>query len=137
MKGGENKVNILIVDGERIVLKDIKETVQEVKPEAYIVCCENYSQAIDAAQKNDFDIVFLDISIPDKNGIQLARELKNIKHDINIVFTTSYSEYAIKAFEVCASGYLLKPIRTKDIENAFNNLRFPIQYNERISLAQS
>lgn len=123
-------MDILIVDDERIILKDIKETVQEVKPEADIVCCENYSQAIYAAQKNDFDVAFLDISIPGKNGIELAKELKGIKNDINIVFTTGYSEYAVKAFELYASGYLLKPIRTADIENAFNNLRFPIQYAE-------
>lgn len=69
----------------------------------------------------------MDISISGKNGIELAKELKSIKKDINIVFTTGYSEYAVKAFELYASGYLLKPIRTADIENAFNNLRFPIQ----------
>lgn len=124
-------MNILIVDDERIILKDIKETVQEVKPEANIVCCENYIQAIETAQENDFDIAFLDISISDKNGIELAKELKAIKKDINIVFTTGYSEYAVKAFELYASGYLLKPIRTADIENTFNNLRFPIQGGKR------
>lgn len=123
-------MNILIVDDERIVLKDIKETVAEVKPSAKIICCENYIQAIEAAKKNDFDIAFLDISIPGKNGIELAKELKNIKSDINIVFTTGYSEYAVKAFEMYVSGYILKPIRTTDIEKAFNNLRFPIKYDE-------
>lgn len=123
-------MNILIVDDERILLKDTKETVREVKPTADIVCCENYEQAIDAAQKKEFDIAFLDISIPGKNGIELAKELKEIKKDINIVFTTGYSEYAVKAFEIYATGYLLKPIRTENIEGVFNNLRFPIRYDD-------
>ena len=56
------------------------------------------------------DVAFLDIQTGDINGLQLAVELKKVKPDIHIIFVTGYSQYAVEAFSIHATGYLLKPV---------------------------
>ena len=68
--------------------------------------------------------------MPEKSGIALAKELKDIYKDINIVFVTGYSQYALDALKIHCSGYVLKPAKKEDIEDALANLRAPIQYND-------
>jgi len=69
-----------------------------------------------AAEEHDIDIVFLDIHIPELNGIELAETLLETKPALNVVFVTTYGEYAIKAFELNALDYVLKPVRLERLE---------------------
>ena len=69
------------------------------------------------------DVAFLDIRMFGLNGVELARELKRINPEVNIVFTTGYSEYMGEAFALHASGYLLKPITAEMIADEMAHLR--------------
>jgi two-component system LytT family response regulator len=64
-------------------------------------------------------VIFLDIQMPEKTGFDLLEELDNVPH---VIFTTAYDEYALKAFQVNALDYLLKPIEPKRLEEAINKL---------------
>ena len=84
------------------------------------------SEAVDFARREKCDIAFLDIDLRDMNGLELAKSLKAINPYINIVFVTGHCEYALSAFEIYASGYILKPVSEKRIQESLNNLRYPI-----------
>src|SRR5699024_667452 len=71
----------------------------------------NSIQCIKAAQNNIPHIVFLDIHMPEVNGLELAERLLEINSNINIVFLTAYDAFAVEAFELDALDYLIKPIR--------------------------
>ena len=60
------------------------------------------------------------------NGLEIAKNLKDINKNTNIVFITGYSEYAVEAFSINASGYILKPAKKADVKNALDNLRIPV-----------
>ena len=61
------------------------------------------------------------------NGLLLAEELQKIQPKINIIFVTGYSEYALDAHKLFASGYLVKPASTEEVQNVLNNLRYPVE----------
>lgn len=123
-------MKILIVDDEEMLLEEMKCIVQEVKPEAEIICADSCNQALDVVRQEMVDVAFLDIEMPQMNGIELARQLKDKCPNMNIVFATAYSKYALDAFSVYVSDYLLKPINKKQVEKAFTNFRIPVQYEE-------
>lgn len=120
-------MKILIVDDEKMALEVSRETVLEIQPSAEIICTSRCSDAIIATMVNNVDIALLDIEMPGMSGLQLAKRLKELNQDINIIFVTAYSKYAVNAFAQYASGYLLKPLQKKDLEAAFEHLRNPIR----------
>ena len=119
-------MNLLIVDDEPMALDEIREVTLEVKKDIYIKCCDNYMDALENAKIKKYDVAFLDISMPCMNGLEIAKNLKDINKNTNIVFITGYSEYAIEAFSINASGYILKPAKKEDVKNALDNLRIPV-----------
>lgn len=76
------------------------------------------------------DAALLDIEMPGINGLELAKRIKDITPDTNIIFVTAFSQYALTAFSVYPSGYLMKPLQAEELKEAFNNLRTPVQYKE-------
>ncbi|MBI1398148.1 MAG: response regulator [Betaproteobacteria bacterium] len=91
----------------RELLADCSETLPvEVVGEA-----GSGQELLDALQQSPADVVFLDIRMPDMDGIETARHLQALATPPRIVFTTAYDTYAVKAFELHAIDYLLKPIR--------------------------
>ncbi|MCI6022121.1 MAG: response regulator [Clostridia bacterium] len=118
-------MNILIVDDEMMVLEDTEETVKKVFPDAVAVSADNYRTALEYAKETKIDVAMLDIEMPGMTGLELARQLKDINPLTNIIFVTAYAEYALEAFGMYASGYLMKPVTEDDIKKAFDNLRHP------------
>ena len=123
-------MKILIVDDERMMLEELRYVVQKVKPGTEVTCSDNYQDALAAAEQTAFDVVFMDIEMPGMNGLELARQLKDRRPDMNVVFVTAYSRYAVDAFSMYASGYLLKPVQERQVEEAFAHLRIPVHYEE-------
>lgn len=121
---------IIIVDDEQMALSELKDTIAEIKPDAEIYCFDDYIHATAFAKEKKCDVAFLDIAMPGRNGIELAKDFKEINTETNIVFVTGYSEYAVEAFYINASGYILKPARKNDVINAFENLRTPVNYEK-------
>ncbi len=122
----ERPLRILIVDDEapararlRDVLADCSAKVElEIVGEA-----ANARSALDALASAPADVVLLDIRMPGMDGIELAQHLQKLPEPPAVVFTTAYDAYAIRAFEVHAIDYLLKPIRTARLEEALVRAR--------------
>ena len=108
-------MRFLAVDDERLACEELVDVLREAVPDCDIHACASAKVAISAAQEQVFDVAFLDIELGAVNGIQLAKQLKDIQPDISIIFVTSYSQYAVDAFSVHATGYLLKPVQTEQI----------------------
>jgi len=78
-------------------------------------------------RENSCEIAFLDIKMRGMTGIELARQLKDIQGDINIIFVTGFSEYSLNAFRLYASDYLLKPATPDAVRQALGHLRTPVR----------
>lgn len=119
-------MNVLIVDDEEMVLEETKETVGMELPGMKIIGTCSALEAVDIADRQQIGIAFLDIEMPGMDGLKLAEHLKKKNPDTNIIFVTAYAEYALEAFGLFASGYLMKPLQRKDVEKAVRNLRYPV-----------
>lgn len=127
--GTEIMMQILIVDDEEMVLEETKETVGMELPGTKIIGTSSALEAVNIAGRKRIEIAFLDIEMPDMDGLELAEKLKKKNPHMNIIFVTAYAEYALEAFDQYASGYLLKPLQRKDVKKAVRNLRHPVDYH--------
>jgi two-component system, LytTR family, response regulator len=82
--------------------------------------CDDLPNGIKAIKKHNPDIVFLDIEMPGHSGLSILDFFNDDEVNFEIVFTTGYSEYAIQAFKLSATDYLLKPINPEMLENTVN-----------------
>lgn len=119
-------MNLFVVDDEIHALNYLATILRETYPHSEILSFSKTKDALSKAKNVKCDVAFLDIRMDEKNGIQLARELKDINGDTNIIFTTAYSEYALDAYRVYASDYLMKPISTEAVQSAMKHLRNPV-----------
>ena len=118
-------MRILAVDDKAMPRKVLVRAIGEAAPDAEIKACANASEVLALPDVADYDVAFIDIDMPGKNGIELARDLKRINPRINIVFATGFGEYMADAFALHSSGYLTKPVTTADVAAELENLRFP------------
>lgn len=118
-------MNIIIVDDEKNALADFHQTLLSVSLTHQIFCFLDAKQALCHVESHPLDLAFLDINLPEINGIQLAKKIKQIQPAANIIFVTGYSEYALDAFSIHASGYILKPASAEKVAFEMANLRTP------------
>lgn len=125
-------MRILIVDDEEYMRDDLREALERVTSgdNKYYFAGE-YDSAMKLVEERPFDVAFLDIQMPGKNGLTLAESIKRHNPKINIVMLTAYSEYALEAFKLYVSGYLLKPVMDEDLREVFDNLRTPIDIEKK------
>ena len=119
-------MNVIAVDDEIFALNDLTEVLEECIADTKITGFSKADEALDYARANSIDIAFLDIEMDSMSGLQLAAQLTQINEKTNIIFVTGYSEYALDAFSVYASGYILKPAEKRSVLKALSNLRYPI-----------
>ena len=117
---------IYAIDDEKNALEYIIRKIKSAEPDAEVYGFESAQEAIKSANNLKFDVAFMDIQMPEIDGITLAKKLKKINPKSNLVFVTGYSEYTMDAFSVDASGYLLKPATKEQVRHALDNLRYPI-----------
>ncbi|MDZ4666268.1 MAG: LytTR family DNA-binding domain-containing protein [bacterium] len=114
----------LIVDDERLAREGLKNLLKEF-PEIQIIAeASNVEEALDIIDKQKPQLVFLDIQMPEKTGFDLLEDLIETPA---IIFTTAYDEFAIKAFEVNALDYLLKPIESPRLGEAIAKAKRQIE----------
>ena len=118
-------MKIIVADDERLALKAIVETIKQVLPDAEVFPFQKTKELIEFAKTTECDIAFLDIQMRGCNGIEMAKQIKEIQPNINIIFATGYSDYAIEAFKLHASGYVMKPVSVEDVKREIENLRNP------------
>lgn len=101
---------IIVVDDEILALKRFEHIVQKENRVKLIETFSDGLAALDFIKENTIDIAFLDIEMPEINGLELANRMLEIDPYINIMFVTAYDQYALEAFKAHAIGYLLKPL---------------------------
>ena len=117
-------IKALIVDDAPQVRKLLRLMLQELTVDVELVGeAENVEQAVGLIRSEKPDLVFLDIEMPGKSGLQLMDELQETKADFQIVFITAYNQYAIQAFRLSAVDYLIKPVKEKELLEALDKVR--------------
>ena len=117
---------ILIADDEapaRQRLRDLLDEIRPTFPLAIVDEARNGREALDVVTREKVDVVLLDIRMPEMDGMEAARHLAGMPQPPSIVFTTAFDAYALKAFEVNAIDYLLKPIRRERLLAALGKTR--------------
>jgi two-component system LytT family response regulator len=110
----------IIIDDERLARTELRKLLQDF-PEIEIVDeASNAEEGIQKIENHNPDLIFLDIQMPGKTGFDMLSELD---HAPQVIFTTAYDEYALKAFEVNALDYLLKPVEPRRLADAVEKLR--------------
>jgi two-component system LytT family response regulator len=109
----------LIVDDERLARKELMKLLEEHPIVEVIGEAVNADEAFQMINELNPDLLFLDIQMPDKTGFQLLEMLDSVPL---VVFTTAYDEFALKAFEVNALDYLLKPIQAERLAETVSKL---------------
>ena len=97
----------IIIDDERLARKELKSLLKDYHEIEIVDECASPEEAIKSIEKHNPDLLFLDIQMPEKTGFDLLQELDKSP---KVVFVTAFDEYAVKAFEVNALDYLMKPV---------------------------
>lgn len=110
----------LVIDDERLAREELKSILASYNEIEIIGEAKNGDEGIDLIESLDPDLIFLDVSMPGMTGFEMLKRLDSIPH---VIFITAYDEYAIKAFEVNALDYILKPIDENRLNEALEKLR--------------
>jgi len=122
--------NAIIIDDERKSIELLEWQISTYCPSLKVIAtCNSAKEGIEAIEKHKPDIIFLDIEMPHMNGFEMLLRLNPIHFEV--VFTTAYSEFAIKAFKVNALDYLLKPIDANDLKAAVAKLELKLSKNNQ------
>lgn len=123
------RLNCLIVDDEPIAREGINSYCKEVSFLNVVALCKNVLQANHYLESNEIDLIFLDINMPIKSGVDW---LKDLKKSPSIIMTTAYKEYALQCFGYNVLDYLVKPISFKRFLQAVNKVNSYYTYtNEK------
>ena len=113
-------IKAIIIDDERLARNELKKLLQNHSEIEVIEEAANVDEGLEKIEQFNPELIFLDIQMPGKTGFDLLAEAEKTP---KVIFTTAYDEYAIKAFEVNALDYLLKPIEPKRLADAIIKLQ--------------
>jgi two-component system, LytTR family, response regulator len=122
-------IQAILVDDERLALVKLEFMLKKIPSLHIAASYTDPSQAIQEAPSYHPDVIFIDIEMPEINGLQAAEMLQEACPNANIIFVTAYNHYAVEAFEINALDYILKPVRNDRLLKAVQRLE------ERLSLA--
>jgi len=120
-------MRVISVDDEKFILEDFIEMLENMPEISDAKGFTDADCAFEYIKENAVDVAFLDIHMRGIDGIELARMIKEVKPNVNIVFLTAYSEYSMDAMKLHASGYLLKPVSENDVRKELEDLRKPVE----------
>jgi two-component system, LytTR family, response regulator len=124
----------LIIDDERLARNELKKLLADFSEIEVIGEAANADEGIEKIDSLVPDLIFLDIQMPGKTGFDMLQELDRAPH---VIFTTAYDEFALKAFEVNALDYLMKPVEPKRLKDALQKLQQAEEKEAAASLAGS
>jgi len=117
-------IKSIIIDDERLARNELKKLVLAHTEIEIIDEASNVDEGLEKIELHNPDLIFLDIQMPGKTGFDLLSELERAP---KVIFTTAYDEYALKAFEVNALDYLLKPIEPKRLADSVSKLIYELE----------
>ena len=121
----------IAVDDEALMLGALVAALEDSPDIKEVVKFSDCEAALDYARNNPIDVAFLDINMRGMGGLELAKSILEARSCCKIVFCTGYEEYAIPAFKLHASGYLMKPISAEDVQGEIDNIK-GIHQNEKL-----
>ncbi len=124
-------MKIIAVDDEKLALEGLMTEIALAAPEAEINGFRSGGDALSYCDgQKTVDVAFLDIEMRGMSGLSLGEKLLDRYPDLNLIYTTGYSEYAVEAIGMRCSGYILKPVTADKIRRELSNLRNPIKEDE-------
>ena len=113
----------IAVDDEALMLGALVSALEASPDITEVVKFSDCEAALEFVRNNKIDVAFLDINMRGMGGLALAESIVTARTDCKIVFCTGYEEYAIPAFKLHASGYLMKPISAEDVQGEIDNIK--------------
>ncbi len=130
-------MRVILVDDEQYSLRVLENLLSKEKDLEIVGSYTNPEEALKDLDNTEPDGALLDIEMPGMNGLELGAQLMNKRSEMEIIFITAYSEYALEAFEVSAIDYLLKPVSEKRLAGAIARLRNRIEASKTSSRLMS
>ena len=119
-------IRTIIIDDEKTSRDTLKGLLKRYCKNVEVVSeADGYKSGIEEIKKHNPDVIFLDIQMPDGSGFKLLEDIDNI--DFEVIFSTAYDQFAIKAIKYSALDYLLKPINPEDLINSVEKLELKIE----------
>lgn len=116
----------IIVDDEPLARNELSYLLNQIRHFEKIDEAENVSETLELLLYDDYNVIFLDINLMDESGLDLANKIKKMKHAPFIVFATAHDTFAVKAFELDAIDYILKPFEQQRIAQAIHKVELAI-----------
>ncbi|HUZ59215.1 MAG TPA: response regulator [Hanamia sp.] len=131
-------LKVILIDDERLARSELKRMLQEFPDVEIIGEAANADEGIEKIETLNPDLIFLDIQMPGKTGFDMLEQLERAPH---VIFVTAYDEHALKAFDVNALDYLMKPVEPKRLSEAIIKVRQKdeeelLSYNNRGILSE-
>ena len=124
----------IAVDDEALMLRALVRAISVSPDITGVFKFSDPEKALDFVKDNSVNIAFLDINMRGMGGLALAEKIVSFRPDCKIVFCTGYEEYAIPAFKLHASGYLMKPISAEDVQGEIDNIKGVRQKEELLKV---
>ncbi|NIM18776.1 MAG: response regulator [Candidatus Latescibacteria bacterium] len=119
----EKDLSVLIVDDEKLARKDLKFLLKSMPGVSVVGEAKNGVEALEQIGKLSPELILLDIEMPGLNGLQVVEKLLKKGFETSVVFITAYDHYAVRAFEVNAVDYLLKPVAAERLKETIRRVR--------------
>jgi DNA-binding LytR/AlgR family response regulator len=129
-------INVLIVDDDPSVRNFLKKTLEPDHRLLIIDMVNSTALAMEVMEKRNIDLLFLDIHMPEEDGLQFAARLNSGSHHTHVIFVTAFPNYAIRAFSIRPYDYLLKPLSANEILSTVDRLVETIE-TERLLLLKN
>lgn len=123
------KIKCIAIDDEPLALEQISSYIKKTPFLECVALCQSAYEAMEYLIDNEIELMFVDINMPDINGMDFV---KSLKQRPQIIFTTAYSEYAIEGFQVDALDYILKPISYASFLKAANKAKIWFDLNQKV-----
>lgn len=121
-------IKAILIDDETHCRETLAIKLEKYCPEVHLLAqCNSGAEGIQAIARHQPDVVFLDVEMPEMNGFEMLGQLSSISFEV--IFTTGYDAYAIKAIRFSALDYLLKPIDKDELKKAMAKLQHKIKHN--------
>ena len=117
--------NVVLLDDDLIILDGVIPVLRELMPNSNVIGFTKSTEALAFFQKNPVALLFLDIELGQSSGLELCRQILELRPHTNVIFLTAYPEYSLDAWSIGASGFLLKPLTAESLREGLKMLRHP------------
>lgn len=120
-------MKLLLIDNEPNEREEMERNLRELLGDsALILTAQNEQEALALLEKTTVNVVFTEVTLPDIDGLETARTIKQRYPTTNVIIYTAHKDYAYKAWDLYISGYLLKPVSVESLRDALDHLRTPV-----------